>query len=574
MLALFSVSAFAYPLNVTYNQSSGYGGVTNTVALKCTNSTIDNRIYCFSVYENIGSPFWSHSIVRYNETLNGSATCSLNSMFGGYNCPEKGLVVLNESYILFTCGNAQINLLNVSNISSGGNCNNAQVYTRTNTGNATAYLSDSLEGAEYSNGLIYTYKNGIWAFNSTKFYPISYSAYYPSSADWGYGAKFLTEVSIPSRTDNSTLYKSGSGYYSTNGTLPPINQFIDSTLSLQADSIQTLYGIGYGDVYGAVWSDFVKDGNDVTRIYSFDREHNRVYMVYWNETENYTISCDAEPDMVIGTKCVDANMYYTNDGCNVTYSSCPSNSYCIQTTPVLNATTDLIENYTDCRIKTMLGFTFPCFTVCYPDGSEWISNCVADECKVCDNVTYSVFTNRYWSTTPVTVDTYSITCVDKTTGEEVYTINSTGNQTTIVNMINGTGTVTTNPTSGTCSNSTGTCYNSACQLVSCEGALISDDIFSNPMSAVGLMIGSFFGLSGLAALNVAALVMTMLLSVGILVLLAKFAHVHGKDAGMITLIMSAMFMVMFTVLQWLNPMIMLVLIILDSFVLAKMLRLT
>lgn len=165
----------------------------------------------------------------------------------------------------------------------------------------------------------------------------------------------------------------------------------------------------------------------------------------------YTASgsgCNASTDHEVGTVCYNATMYYNNDGCEETYSFCNAGLNCVQMTPYLNATNDLVQNLTDCRVR--LGGAFapnsllvPCINVCY-GGVVRYSTCYADECKECGDATggftinsvYDHYTNTYTSDSgTISVQDWTIACTNLTNAEVAYVVDRNGVNTTVVGLL-------------------------------------------------------------------------------------------------------------------------------------------
>lgn len=218
-----------------------------------------------------------------------------------------------------------------------------------------------------------------------------------------------------------------------------------------------------------------------------------------NGTSNSS-ACGNITGFINGTVCYenDANhmVYYYNDGCNINFSICPTNSICSQLTPQMNVTSELVENYVSCEIVTTLGFRVQCFNICFPGRDDPVfSNCVDDGCKHCsiNAGNYTGYNIQTWITnqTSVSVPSYTIACIDRDTGRAVQIINNTGQNTTEEELLTTAGNnITLIPPSGLvnasegCVNTSSVCYDSYCNIVDCP---------PNSFSSLGAWINQGMG---------------------------------------------------------------------------------
>lgn len=585
LFLILAMPSLAFPLNVTLNVSSGYGGSSsNAKWFDCINSTTDNQIYCYGFWENAGSPFWSHSIYRYNGTLQDPKSCSLNTLAGGYNCAYGSLTMVNQNTALFVCGNAYLFILNVSNISSGGNCAIQQQYSRWHTSAehyaSSPFLTENMGGASYSNGLIYTPKAGIWAYNSTDFYKVS-DAFYPSNADWGYGAYYLTEVSMPSLTDNSSLFLHGLGYSGTDGRLPPVWQYSNGVVVGQIQSIQNLYGIGNDSTNGDIFADFITDGGGNIRLYAFDRKGNRNYMANFSTMTNYTSSCGTM-EHLYGSWCNDYNLTpmctdYLFDNCWNPYTEPLPNPFDSSKTDF----TVYTQNDTVCTATAM-----SC-----PDGYMCIQGGLSNPTQTYGYPIYTTSLGNNWTWGPYVI------CHSSQSVNNIY-YNATGQNDTLINVDPGI------TASSTCENPTiwnnnsfacildGCHYctqESVCKKLtnSCINTCLNDtsigkcfDSFCNPVtclqgtggnSQIGKVITTYFGVLDETTATFYSILISVIVGVIIMILMSQFG-VHGAIIGQSFIIIVLLSLVAFTVIGMFPSWLMIVLMVIAGLIVAKSLQ--
>jgi hypothetical protein len=428
------------------------------------------------------------------------------------------MALINESYIYFVCGNSYLDIWDVSNISNS-TCNLTQripAYNLDQPGHN--FVFDYGYAFGISDNQIYLVSNGIT--NSS--YPLnvlSYPPYYASSYDWGYGARFATQTSLPSVSSNATLYVSAWGVPEYHYPASPYYKYVDGYLSSIIDSPVDAYGICLSN--HTCPSDLITNATGSTLLYIFDRQLQYLYMADFSENENASAGCDAGNE-TIGTTCVASDslhrIYVTNDGCNLDYEYCPSGSMCSQLTPQFNVTTALVEDYVSCQIRTGFGFVMNCFNICFGSSDTPIfSNCIDAECKHCtiDQGNYTGYNINKWYTnqTSVSVPSYTIACINTTTGRAVFIIDNLGNTTNETEILTRAGnSVWEVAPDGTCVNTSTLCFDSICNIVECAYTP-TDDSLTALSSWVNNSLGTSFAINLLSMITSAIFSMFIFIKV-------------------------------------------------------------
>lgn len=258
---------------------------------------------------------------------------------------------------------------------------------------------------------------------------------------------------------------------------------------------------------------------------------------------------------------------------------CPSGSLCTQITPQVNITTPLIENFTDCSkciyvytnvflVPVLLYNNCPnnpeCRSAINNASGSWRSNChVGGGIITCP----SVFITAEDSV-PASAEYYTAGCFDPSLGWVPIVINTTGDVISIVDLTHevfGNDTNLTTPYLASCPNSTTSCYilnNSVCQPALCtpdQGVGYCD----NAGGQTALLMGQLFGITNCgAAQNFLAIIFSI--GIGLLV----FYYVKLPTSFAIAMLGG---LVAFTLIGWFPAWIMVILIVLAAFVVAKML---
>lgn len=99
----------------------------------------------------------------------------------------------------------------------------------------------------------------------------------------------------------------------------------------------------------------------------------------------------------------------------------------------------------------------------------------------------------------------------------------------------------------------------------------SIDIFVNPMNNVAMIIGGLFGSQSLPLnQNISALIFSLMITIAFVVAGHKFGGLSGRDIGMMSMVVMVIALALFTMLGWLNPMFMVLLMVVIGLMLAKM----
>lgn len=530
---LFATNVHA-TFNVTYNVSVSALG-DNARMIQCINGTTDNKIYCYVFDENSGSPSWTQKFYRFNSTLTGNNSCSLSANYTSGNCAWGSMILLNDSYMGFVCGQSAYDLWDISNISNSTCTLTSRTSALFSTSPAYNITHTTTQGAfGVFDNQIYTNTRGVIdknELNKTLLYP----PYYASSYDWGYGSKYANQISLPDKSGNSTIYVSEWG--SSTFPVSPFYKYIDGYLSTIIDSPRTSFNVCKTN--NTCYSDLVVNSTGDTLIYIFERATERIYMAEFSPAENLSYSCGSTSLTTIGTVCdiYDSNnrIYQTYDGCNVTYGSCPSGSVCSQLTPQINVSTSLVEDYVSCEIVTGFGFHVNCFNICFGASDIPVfSNCIDAGCKHCTigNGNYTGYNINKWYTnqTSVSVPSYTIACIDTTTGSAVKIIDNLGLETNETDLLTKAGnSVSESPPTGTCTNSTTLCYDSVCNIVPCGAPSYT----TNAFGWASLQFGSLFGMGSVAFIDtdiaMFALFLSLLTSMSIVIYLSMKTKSDNLD---------------------------------------------
>lgn len=502
---LFVTNARAFPLPIEYNVSASQLG-DNSKGIRCVNSTIDDKIYCFIYDESGGSPAWYHKFYRYNSTLGSYSSCSLDGTYGtSYNCAVGQLALLNESYAEFECGAAYCDLWDVSNISNS-TCTMVQ---RNTSGQCSNFITNSYSQPAVQDDNIYVSysKNQIVDKNT---FALLASGYWVTSADWGFGSKFLNQISIPDKTSNDTIFVSASGYYATASNKYPHSPFYvyqGGSYVQQIDSPATDFGICLNTT---CYTDLVDNSSGSTWLFAYDRTNKRVLRGTINFSSSYSTSCALDYTYPVGTVCdlsdSSNRIYNTYDGCNLTQASCPSGSVCSQLTPQTNVSSNLVEDYVSCEIVTILGFHMRCSNVCVPESyfasvlgydydTPLYSTCTDPSCRHCliNHGNYTGINIQKWYTnqTSVSVPSYTIACINTTTGRAVTIIDQIGNTTNEIELLTRSGnSIVAADINGTCANTSTMCFIEGCNVVPCSNPPTDDSL-----TALSSWINNSFGTS-------------------------------------------------------------------------------
>jgi hypothetical protein len=117
------------------------------------------------------------------------------------------------------------------------------------------------------------------------------------------------------------------------------------------------------------------------------------------------------------------------------------------------------------------------------------------------------------------------------------------------------------------------CINDNGELVNCtsiETSLESTNIFINPANSLASMIGGAFGITDMGlSKNIASIIFSLISSLSIGVLLGHYGKIKGSGLMSIFFITNIMMLIVFTIISWFNPLIMVVLLIISGFIVVK-----
>lgn len=294
-------------------------------------------------------------------------------------------------------------------------------------------------------------------------------------------------------------------------------------------------------------------------------------------------SCYTPP--LVGSYCaIDENRNNTiktvNSACGTTYLDCPAGTACTQISPLINMTvfptTPGAANLPYCHqcvfvnmkiASAPLASTYTwvnVWTNC-PDNPE--CNCLGWLCS-----------NNLYEAPNITAIPYSITewtagCFNPSTGFFVNVTNSTGGQTTITDLVNnscgGNCTITNNTPQTQCPfNTTTVCYDIACNNVPCS-TVVSSTCASNTGGQLALSVGGLMGITdcGLAQ-NILAILTSIIIGFAIM-----FYTKESEHSGQAFIFGTISMLVMFTLIGWFASWLMVVLIVIGGYLVAKSLGL-
>lgn len=227
----FSSPALAYyPLLV--NTSVSYGTDTSVVGLQCLNAT-DNNIYCYVQTQG--------AIYKYNSTWGLISSCVANN-------PS------TQPYFYMTD--------NITLYSSEGSCTRYNLTIMSGTCAATncggSFYGGLITTGGISQNLVYTNGNVLTTNNS-----------YVEPTAWAGTLSGRAEISVPSKTSNSTVYVATTGY---NTQHSDFTKYESGTIATTIDNPMTLWGIGItpgsNDGWGVYCSIVNTNGTDY--IYCVD----------------------------------------------------------------------------------------------------------------------------------------------------------------------------------------------------------------------------------------------------------------------------------------------------------------
>lgn len=380
-------------------------------------------------------------------------------------------------------------------------------------------------------------------------------------------------VRLPDDTDNNTAYgidTNWGGSYSTFNA-SHIYRIGNGQVSSSFDNVFNIYGLN--PPLNALYNvEFFKESTSTTWI--FFTANNRAYKANWSIVDNntnYSEPCDWINESE-GTTCDTTDpthrTYKTNtDNCHLTYGACPVGSLCSQLTPQFNVSTDLVENYTSCQIVTNGGLRYNCFNICFK-GTVLFSNCVEDGCKQCPdseggityNSEYGFFTNTWYSNqATVSVPSYTIACINSSTGTVVDIIDQNGNSTTEVELLSRAGnTVTSSEQNGT--------------STAGEDTSSYNYLLNNPMNWVAMGVGGLFSVRSLTtSQQISSILFSFVIAIALVLGIAVVGKGKMSSNSMITGFIVSAFggLVMFTLMGWFPAWLMIVLIVIGSYIMAK-----
>lgn len=561
-LIIFSIPTFAYEtvaVNTTFTNSGYWGGY----GFRC--SAMSGSIYCYMIVE-YSSGTHDLKIVRWNATGGDYLRCDTN--YGGSMSGILGGAFYNSSMYLFIGSG------------SGGYA------TAVDISNVTNYTSCD------SNGLsspIYSSIGFQWKIQNGAFYNVSGNAsgwnYFPSPVfvrNSTTGAvvsltpinntianNSLLNIVIPDVNDNSTMF-------GTNENFDYIYEISNGVVSARYDNIYNIYGI---NVSYRNW-DMVKDPADGTLwIYFYTggvpagNFYRANFSTILNSSSNYSVNCNYVNE-TLGTVC-DANdglhrSYTTNkNNCEVTSGSCPIDTICSQLTPQINVSTDLVENLTDCQVWVVgvNSFKMNCFNICF--GTQVIySTCYASECKKCPDSTGAITINNqnghytktwYSNQATVSVPSYTISCINLTTGAAVDIIDQNGNSTTEVELLTRAGNTVTASES-----------NASAAITQDTQSL--NYLTSNPANYIAMSIGGIFSITNLGtAQNISSILLSFVISIALVMMIAVKGKGGLESNTMMNGFLISMLgmLAMFTLMSWFPAWLFICIMIIGAYLIAR-----
>lgn len=243
-----SVPAMAYyPIDLSYNETiSG-----DAHGLRVINSTADNKVYVYFADDNF--------LYRYNSTFGDKKSCSLSAI-------RDTMLLINET-TLYAGSGATCYQYNITDIVNG-NC----VLLKENT---TGW-ADKCDNTN-------SYSYGTFSENDAYYYHGIYDRFLnPLEASyWSNVYIKNNSVSIPDRTDNSTLYMTYTGYPNAHG---KFYKYVNKAYVDELGSPSEIWGIA--GTYGEhVFSDIIEIG---TITYAFISEQGSIYKVNMGYASNYS----------------------------------------------------------------------------------------------------------------------------------------------------------------------------------------------------------------------------------------------------------------------------------------------
>lgn len=295
---------------------------------------------------------------------------------------------------------------------------------------------------------------------------------------------------------------------------------------------------------------------------------------------NDSTACYVPP--IVGSWCSDAAgdnriITTTTSDCISTDLTCPNTTVCNQVSPLANMTlfptTPGEANLPYChqcyfvniKVATApLASTYTWVTVLTNCPNNPECNCLGWLCS-----------NNLYEAPNITSVPYNITqwvagCFNPSTGYWINVTNSTGQQTTIDDLVNqscGSNCNLTNNTPQTqCPiNTTTNCYDSACNRVQCTGTPGTSLCSSNTGGQLALSIGSLMGITdcGLAQ-NILAILTSIIIGFAIM-----FYTKESEHSGQAFIFGTISMLVMFTLIGWFASWLMVLLIVIGAYLVAK-----
>jgi hypothetical protein len=124
--------------------------------------------------------------------------------------------------------------------------------------------------------------------------------------------------------------------------------------------------------------------------------------------------------------------------------------------------------------------------------------------------------------------------------------------------------------SWTCINANCNWCNNVCQINECSPAPAPPSVLGNPMSFIALTIGGLFGITDLGiSQNISSLIFSLIFSLLIGVMMAHFGRIKGNGLVSIFFVTNISMLILFTIISWFNPIIMVILLIISGFIMVK-----
>jgi hypothetical protein len=90
------------------------------------------------------------------------------------------------------------------------------------------------------------------------------------------------------------------------------------------------------------------------------------------------------------------------------------------------------------------------------------------------------------------------------------------------------------------------------------------------MSFIALTIGGLFGITDLGiSQNISSLIFSLIFSLLIGVMMAHFGRIKGNGLVSIFFVTNISMLILFTIISWFNPIIMVILLIISGFIMVK-----